>query len=64
MTLTQEQISWRAVSMFIRSHKDEAKLHADRRISELAAIGDDQGVAPGKKIGCCINMLSRTGPSN
>lgn len=64
MTLTQEQISWGAASMLIRSHGDEEKMNADRRISELAAIGDDQGVAPGKKIGCCINMLSRTGPSN
>ncbi|MDI1297162.1 MAG: hypothetical protein PSY12_15010 [bacterium] len=50
--------------MLIRSHGDEAKIYADRRISELATIGDDQGVATGKKIGCCINMLSRTGPSN
>jgi hypothetical protein len=50
--------------MLIRRHSDEAKMCADRRISELAAIGGDQGVAMGKKIGCCINMLSRTGPSN
>ncbi|MEG8224068.1 hypothetical protein OSJ57_26310 [Sphingomonas sp. HH69] len=64
MTLTQEQISWRAVSMLICSHNDEAKSHAARRISELAAIGDDQGVAMAKKIGCCINMLSRMVPSN
>ncbi len=64
MTLTQEQISWGAASMLIRSHGDEAKIYADRRISELAAIGDDRGVAMGKKIGCCINVLSRTVPSN
>jgi hypothetical protein len=64
LTLTQEQISWRAVSMLIRSHTDEAKSHAQRRISELAAIGDDQGVAIGKKIGCYINVLSRMVPSN
>ena len=63
MTLTQEQISWGAASMLIRSHGDEAKMHADTRISELAAIGDDQSVATGNKIGCCINMLNRTGPN-
>jgi len=50
--------------MLIRSHGGQEKIYADRRISELAAIGDDQGVAMGKKIGCCINMLSRTDPSN
>ena len=64
MTLTQEQVPWGAASMLIRSHGDEAKMHADRRISELTAIGDGQGVAMGKKIACCINALSRTGPSN
>ncbi len=50
--------------MLIGSHGDEAKIHADRRISELIAIGDEQGVAMWKKIACCINALTRTGASN
>ncbi|WCP13292.1 hypothetical protein sphantq_01715 [Sphingobium sp. AntQ-1] len=64
MTLTQEQISWGAASVLIRRHGEEAKIHADSRISELTAIGDDQGIAIWNKIACCINVLSGTGPSN
>lgn len=64
MTLTQAQVPWGAASMLIRTHGEDAKAHADRRISELTAIGDVDGVAMWKKIANCINQLSGTGSSN
>ncbi|WP_186378791.1 hypothetical protein [Sphingobium sp. B2] len=44
MTLTQVQIAWGAASMLIRRHGNQAEAHAESRISELTAIGDDEGI--------------------
>jgi|GEM_PF-1134983 len=64
MTLTHEQVPWGAASMLIRTHGDQAKAYADKRIDELTAIGDADGVTMWKNIVNCINHLSATGSSN
>lgn len=64
MTLTQEQIAWGAASMLIRRHAGQAEAHAESRILELTAIGDDEGIRMWKKIACCINQLRDTGTSH
>lgn len=57
MTLTEAHVPWAAATMLIRQHGEGAGNVAAKRIEELGASGDKDGVTMWTKIKDCIDRL-------
>ncbi|WIW90460.1 hypothetical protein K3M67_20825 (plasmid) [Sphingobium sp. V4] len=60
--MTDDQVMLGAAIMLIKRHGDQAPVKVAERIGELAAEGDEMGVAVWKAIAAYMDDILRAGP--